>query len=239
MSDIRIGIVSEGPLDQKLITSIVNAEFPDKSIIYSNISPTEDEISTGKKEEGFGWGGVYKICKNLDTKLEMLKAAGMEFDLLIIHVDGDVMMATYPSAGINIIDETDGQLPCFEEDDSIENNCRKLTKIVDNWYSYENNRIVHCIPYINSDVWVAYALYEEHRELISEALSKEELDQFLLRRTKSEGRLFRMHQGKIKKNTRVYNQAIYRISTQLLEEMKGRFLQLDRFCVDLDNKISC
>ena len=34
MSDIRIGIVSEGPLDQKLITSIVNAEFPDKSIIY-------------------------------------------------------------------------------------------------------------------------------------------------------------------------------------------------------------
>ena len=58
MCEIRVGIVAEGPTDQLLIRGIINAEFPDISFVFTNISPTEDELLSGIKPERFGWGGV-------------------------------------------------------------------------------------------------------------------------------------------------------------------------------------
>ena len=38
------------------------------------------------KKEGFGWGGVYRICKKPGEKLQFLEAVDAEFDMLIVYV---------------------------------------------------------------------------------------------------------------------------------------------------------
>lgn len=236
MYDARVGIISEGLTDQLLIKRIISSEFPDQSFVFTEISPTEDEIDSGKKSEGFGWGGVYKVCKRLKDKLEILHAAGMDFDILVIHMDGDVMTLTYESA--RIFRETgDGSLPCYDENTSITENCVRLKNVVESWIEKKEQNHIICIPHINSDVWAAYALYVEYRTYITQDLTKEALVRFLLERNKKEGRLIRMHKGNIKKESRSYRIAADAITADLLQEMKNEFSQLSLFCSDISEML--
>ena len=237
MYDARVGIISEGPLDQLLISRIISAEFPDQSFVFIGVSPTDDEIGAGMKEEGFGWGGVYKVCKHLKEKLEILKATGMCFDILVIHIDGDVMMMTYESARI-IKEVEDGILPCFKAENSVAENCIQLMKVVDSWNKEKELKRVYCIPHINSDVWAAYALYENHRTAISEKMTKEELEKFLLQRGKREGKLIRKHNNRIRKEARTYKIAVNAITNELIQEMKNQFDQLKLFCMNVSELIN-
>lgn len=236
MCEIRVGIVAEGPTDQLLIRGIINAEFPDISFVFTNISPTEDELLSGIKPEGFGWGGVYKVCKHLNEKRALLQAAGVAFDVLVIHLDGDVMLLSYNSAKLDP-EPLDGELPCYEMTGSIESNCEKLQEVLLSWGIGDDPGIVCCIPYINTDVWAGYILYDAHREFLSERLTEEELDSFLLQRSKKERRLIRMHGSQVKKDTRVYREVSDMISTELLHEMCKRFGQLNMFCEKLTELI--
>lgn len=232
MDEIRVGIISEGLPDQWVIQKIIKTEFPDRTFIFTNISPTEDEIDANAKKEGFGWGGVYKVCKNLNEKLEILQTTGLYFDILVIHIDGDVMMLTYESTRITKEAE-DAELPCYSDDATITDNCNCLRKVVESWCRNKEQQEVYCIPYINSDVWVAYVLYEKHRTFITQELTKEALVHFLLRRTKREGKLIRMHDGEIKKVNGTYRTAADAITTDLIQEMKAKFSQMHLFCDDL------
>ncbi len=235
MSDLRVGIIAEGPLDQQMIQHIICILFPERSFDIFFISPTEYEIDAGQKPEGFGWGGVYKVCKEFQDRLEILKTTGRSFDCIVIHVDGDVMMLTYESANI-YPKSSDGVLPCHLPDIPIASNCDRLKEVIQSWINGNERNEVYCIPHINTDVWAAYSLYKNLRSEISEGMSQEELDRFLFERNTKEGRLVRMHQNRVKKERRVYNQAIDAMSADVLEEMRNRFFQLDKFCIDV-NKI--
>lgn len=237
MCEIKVGIIAEGSTDQEIIRGIINAEFPDRSFVISNISPTEDELLSGIKLEGFGWGGVYKVCKHLNEKLDLLKAAGVAFDVLVIHLDGDVMFLSYDSAKLDP-DSNDKGLPCYVKTESIENNCGRLREVLLSWDIGDDSGIVYCIPYINTDAWAGYILYENYRDYISEGLTKEELDTFLLQHGKKKKRLIRMHGGQIKKDRSVYKTVSDMISLELLRKMRERFGQLNLFCEEL-SKLIC
>lgn len=71
MSKCRVGIIAEGPTDVSVIQGIVTTIFPDKVFVFNSISPTPEEISMQRKDEGFGWGGVYRVCRRLSDKLRM------------------------------------------------------------------------------------------------------------------------------------------------------------------------
>ncbi len=241
MSEIRTGIISEGPLDQFIIQSIIVQSFPEKTFLFHNISPTEDEIISNSKIEGFGWGSVFRICSRLKNKIEMLKAAGYEFDLLVIHVDGDVMFLTYESARLTP-SSNNLSLPCINNNLSIFQNCKQLRNVVESWTDQQHSipthkKIEYCIPYINSDIWFAYILYEDSRVFLSESLDKEILDRFLLSRTKKEKRLIRLQNKKIKKNPKVYRETAEKLSYALLQDMRTHFKQLDFFCSNLSQII--
>lgn len=234
MCKFNVGIISEGPTDQIIIRRIIGEEFQEHNIIFYNISPTEDEIDKQNKKEGFGWGSVYKICKNLNKKLEIQIALGVRLDLLVIHIDGDVMMMSYESSNITQ-EPTDDVLPSYNPKLSIADNCKILKNVVKSWNSVIYDNFVYCIPYINSDIWIAYALYENNRILLEENTSKEELDQILLQGHKKEIKLIRLKEGKIRKNTHNYKLASESITKDLLKQMKNHFSQLDLFCSDISS----
>lgn len=52
------------------------------------------------------------MCRELSERLELQKETGNPFDLLVIHLDGDVSQSTYNQA--NIHDAPDNEaLPCY------------------------------------------------------------------------------------------------------------------------------
>ena len=229
MSEFRIGLISEGPTDLSVIEKIITTAFSEDRFVFSYISPTEDEIKESKKEEGFGWGGVYKVCKKLNSKLEIAKMTGCIFDLLIIHLDGDVMMVSYGSAKIEP-ESSDGRLPCYDVTDEINENCRRLKSVAGSWITEKTDlKIVYCIPYINTDVWAAYMLYPSKREIFYEKLDEESLDRILLGMRKADGRLIRRKDGKIKKSKKAYQDACDNLTDELLLKMRDVFGQLNIF----------
>lgn len=232
MSEYRIGLITEGVTDQYILEKIVKTLLPGKHFVFIHLSPTETEIKEQKKKDGFGWGGVYGVCKQLQEKLEIAKMTDSVFDLIIIHVDGDVMMLTYDSTKIIPMD-SDGVLPCYSEDYSLSENCLRLRSVVESWNDASDQKAVYCIPYINTDAWAAYMLYPSRKEEFKEDLDKDSLNRILLSIGKREGRLIRKKGNEIKKLKRGYLDAGDRINDKVLEEMRAWFTQLNLFCHDI------
>ena len=234
MSEYRIGLITEGVTDQYIIERIVRTLLPSKRFIFIHLSPTETEIKNQKKQDGFGWGGVYRVCKQLQDKLEIAKMTNSIFDLIIIHIDGDVMMLTYESTWI-IPMEQDGELPCYLENNSVSENCKSLRSVVESWNKATDQKAAYCIPYINTDVWAAYMLYASRREVLKEDLDKDSLNGILLSVGRREGKLIRKKGNEIKKLKPGYYDAGDRLNGMILAEMRVRFTQLNLFCDEIAN----
>lgn len=152
------------------------------------------------------------------------------------------MMLTYESANLSR-KQTEEPLPCIENDAGIEENCRRLrsvlkSRIPENCQIDKITSPVYCIPYINSDVWAAYSLCKNYRSIITENMSQNDLQSFLLKRGKKEGKLIRMHQKRVQKIPGAFRDAGELISPDLLKEMKSRFRQLELFCSELAEKMA-
>ena len=232
MSDYRIGLITEGVTDQYIIEKIVRTLLPNKRFVFTHLSPTETEIKDQKKKDGFGWGGVYRVCKRLQEKLEIAKMTDSTFDLIIIHIDGDVMMLTYDSSRI-IPKAQDGKLPCYSESNSLSENCRRLRSVVESWNEATDQKAAYCIPYINTDAWAAYMLYDSRRGELNEGLDKNSLNGILLSVGKREGKLIRKKGNEIKKLKPGYYDAGDQLNGKILAEMRVWFTQLDLFCEEI------
>lgn len=230
MSDLRIGIIAEGPTDIIIIEKIVKLVFKDYRVVCVEISPTPDELSgIIDKPEGFGWGSVYKICHNLKDKLEILEAGNGSFDMIVIQVDGDVMFVTYESARIHDA-KIPTELPCYIEGATIEENCSLLESVICNWKDCDvDSNIILCIPYINTELWAAYCLYPSYKSQLIETLSKDDINSFLLSMPRKESRLLRDKNGRIRKLTKGYRDAANQMDERLIDEMKSKFTQFRKF----------
>ena len=121
MSECRVGIIAEGTTDVSVIKGIVKTIFPDKVFVFNSISPTPEEIETQQKDEGFGWGGVYRVCRRLKDKLELAEEISGAFDCVIIHIDADVAYKKYSDIGESNPSKDD--LPCVKVNDTVESLC--------------------------------------------------------------------------------------------------------------------
>ena len=65
MCEYHVGIIAEGPTDVELIKGIMCTIFENDSFCFRTISPTPQELQAQQKKEGFGWGGVYRVCRGL------------------------------------------------------------------------------------------------------------------------------------------------------------------------------
>ncbi len=100
VSQIRIGLVTEGPTDQviikELLTAYARATRPDVAVSFNELQPNPDRTSSNR--EG-GWEMVYKWCLNTQPAERRnllgrgLFAHGMDAlqcDVIVVHMDADI-----------------------------------------------------------------------------------------------------------------------------------------------------
>lgn len=154
----NVGIIAEGPTDITIIEGILKSCFADDTFLFRAISPTPEEIQSQRKEEGFGWGGVYRVCQGLGKKLDMLSMMSAPFDFLIVHVDGDVAYKDYASVGESSVI---ADLPCASEKDGIQEVGVIFEQVVKQWIHDANPQVIFCLPFMCTETWVGQYLYPD------------------------------------------------------------------------------
>ena len=95
MSDdtLNVALVCEGPTDAEYLKSILNEVF-DSPYVLTVIQPDMDSIGSDYGPNGGGWIGVRKWCEMYKSGggQQWLQSLPKQFDLYIIHVDGDVAL---------------------------------------------------------------------------------------------------------------------------------------------------
>jgi hypothetical protein len=227
MSEKRVGIIAEGKTDFPIIKGALKAILPNNNFVFTHIQPSEaDLLGQTVNTSGFGWAGVYYACNNLSERLELQYLAGTEFDFLVIHIDADVMDASYGEA--NIVPRKN-DLPCYDASNSIDNNCIIVENIVINWLGgVVPFNTALCIPCINTDVWAAFILFPSIRDQLTDSLTKAELEHKLLSMP-ADSRMLRMKSGKINKNFARYEQASSNLEQNLWIELCNQYSQAKRF----------
>lgn len=230
MSEYRVGIIAEGPTDLPVIKAIVKLVFSSDTFIFTDISPTSEEISKQKKKEGFGWGGVYRVCKGLKDRLELLSLAQAPFDFLIVHLDGDVATKTYSS--IKEVVEPDAVTDAAQND-TVAEICFKLESVLKKWINSDTQIIIPCIPYICTETWAGNWLYPDEWEQIVEESSEEAVYQLLIQlghgKIAKKSRLIYRKDGKPKKVTSNYRTLANHLTKELWENTITRYSQAKKF----------
>ena len=219
MSEYHIAIVAEGPTDIVVIQNLVMKSFQDKRFVFHKLSPTDEEIFSGRKAEGFGWGSVYKVCYDLTTKMKLMEEANASIDLLIIHVDGDVAFKRYSEAHIQTI-LTD--LPCGNKEWSVMENCDALQTVVAGW-----------LCGICTETWVAALIFPEFNHGNFEKMEEIALYRKMIEKTRSKkeklSRLIQERNGRFKKNTKVYAALLAQITLESWQGVCETLEQAGRF----------
>lgn len=228
MSEKRVGIIAEGKHDFPIIKSIIQAIFTDYRFVFTQIQPLEsDLLGQTSNVTGFGWGGVYYACCNLESRIELQRAAGTEFDFLVIHCDADIMISTYKEANVTPR-EQDLELPCYDENQSMGENCGRVENVITNWLGGEvPQNVALCVPCINTDAWTAYILFSEERDRFSENIPKAELEQTLLGMP-SDLRMVRMQAGRVRKRPEKYEQAATLLTKDFWGLICANYMQAEK-----------
>ena len=240
MSECRVGIIAEGPTDVSVIKGIVKTIFPNKVFVFNSISPTQEEIETQQKDEGFGWGGVYRVCRRLRDKLELAEAISGSFDCVIIHIDADVAYKSYSDIGES--NPLKDDLPCVKLNDTVESVCTSLESVLLNWLDNDYSKIVTCIPYICTETWVGCWVYRQQWSDIEECTDEQTIYELLYRlgmpKNEKDNRLIEKKAKGLKKRTKGYKNAATRLSPELWNLVTNRYKQADLFDKKLSTLIS-
>lgn len=231
MYEYTVGIIDEGPTDVDIIKAVLKVSFPNDVFNFRQIFPSPKELSNQGSSEGFGWGGVYRVCRDLREKIAMLPDM---YDFFIVHVDGDVAYKQYSSIGEQPLEE---DLPCASELDPIQENGQKFRTVVEKWVDNISLPIVFCLPFMCTETWVGNWLYPSDWGNISENTPDEEIyhQLFLLGKPKNEKkhRLIRKHGNEMKKVTKNYREAASSLTQRAWEDVMQRYVQAYRFHADL------
>jgi len=242
MSEYRVGIIAEGPTDIELIREILRISFPKHSFVFAPLFPSPEELSMQKaKAGGFGWGGVYRACRELRDLLKFSSVAG-KFDFLIIHVDGDVAYHSYEDAGIH---DVPNDLPCGDRGDEVASVCERLDHVLLTWIGEIDAmpRIVFCTPHMATETWAGALVFPEEWEEISEYCDDDVvyLKLIELGRPKAEKvrRLMRKSRdGKNRKVTSAYARIKGYITFDTWQSVVKRYSQAKKFDDQLKTAVS-
>lgn len=235
----NVGIIAEGPTDVTIIEGILKSCFADDTFLFRTISPTPEEIQSQRKEEGFGWGGVYRVCQGLAKKLDMLSMMSAPFDFLVVHVDGDVAYKDYTSIGETPLKV---DLPCASEKETIQEAGLTFEQVVKQWIHDAVPQVVFCLPFMCTETWVGQWLYPDHWTDIDEKTSDEIIYQRLLLlakpKSEKERRIIRQHGDKMKKITKNYRKAAEQMTKTDWKTVTEKYIQAKRFDTSLKKRLS-
>lgn len=155
---LRIALVGEGPTDKVVIQSAITQLLGTRHFILQQLQP-EESLAFGPLKTG--WGGVYYWCRQATSRAGgTLRGDPLfdTYDLLVLHLDGDVASKNYSDYGIA---ETIIDLPCVEPCPPASATINKLRSILLRWGGETQTppRTVLCTPSKNSEAWVLTALF--------------------------------------------------------------------------------
>ena len=161
MSDLHISLVAEGPTDKIAIEAFLSAIIT-KPFVVTLLQPEVLNAFNGNfGAKGSGWCGVARWCRakaaegfgNFETDPTM-----QHFDLVIIHLDGDVADKSYADCGENFPGEG---LPLDLGPTMVAQRVAMLEKTLCEWLgvSAPGSKTVWCIPHLAMEAWIVAALF--------------------------------------------------------------------------------
>lgn len=170
MSDLRIGLVAEGPTDYEILHAALRAILS-RPFVMTRLQP-----EATRPEMGTGWCGVLKWCHASRLRHPGPLEADptlTDFDLIVLHLDADVAGKQYADCGSVV--ETMSQewsretLPCTEPCPPAAATCARLEVALDGWLGQlgPGDRTVYCIPAQASDAWLAAVAVPAAHALLS------------------------------------------------------------------------
>jgi len=152
---LTVGLVVEGPHDLIMLEPVIGRQIKlshGADVRFRRLQPFPDAI--GNFSSG-GWPRVLAWCKNnsgsgIETYFEPLFAADPPCDVIIIHLDGDVMEHLHP--------HTKTKIPASQVApiDRVE----IIHKALEEWLDLaEDNRakIAFAVPVLQSEAWILAA----------------------------------------------------------------------------------
>ena len=160
---LRIALVAEGPTDAVVIEAALRAMLGQRSFVLKQVFP-EDSSAFGSM--GTGWVGVYKWCHAAATRGNgSLSGDGLIFgagnyDLLLLHLDGDVAGYNYSNGSLVPL-PSDGALPCAKACPPPEDTTNALRNVLLSWCGEAATppKTVVCIPSQSTEAWVVALLF--------------------------------------------------------------------------------
>lgn len=166
MSDLRVGLVCEGPTDNIVINAAISSLLGGRTFVLTQLQP-EESIAFGTT--GAGWAGVYNWC------LQAADQGGGSvsnnplfdtYDVLIVHLDADVADETYANGNIvTIATDLPCSMPCPAASDTTNN----LRTVLLRWLGEiaVPPQTTLCTPSKNTEAWVLAALFPLDRIVTS------------------------------------------------------------------------
>jgi hypothetical protein len=183
MSDLRIALVAEGPTDKIAIEAFLSA-ITERSFILTPLQPEALNAFGGFGQSGSGWCGIARWCRSkaaagfgsfeTDPTMKM-------FDLLIIHIDGDVADKQYTDCGSNF---PGAGLPLDLNRTEVAQRAERLENILCGWLGIQKpgSRTVFCIPHLSMEAWVVASLFHGKDGFKNRLELEPNLDQWLATR---------------------------------------------------------
>ena len=138
MTDIRIGIVCEGPTDFTVIKAALGSILGARTFVPSLLQPDLDAMG-GAGPNGSGWIGVQRWCQQNAPVTASLGG----YDLVVIHVDADIA--------------DDARNDCVEPCPPAENTVNRVTELLVTWLTDAPNLLSHIaffIPSKQTEAWI-------------------------------------------------------------------------------------
>jgi hypothetical protein len=173
MSELRIALVAEGPMDYEVIQSALKAVLPNSPFVMTLLQPEETQPKMGA-----GWCGVLKWCQDVQDRHHGSLDSDptlVNFDLLIIHLDVDVASKQYADCGNSLVAlaqaSSFGSLPCVQPCPPVSDTVNSLVNVIESWLGQATpgDRTLLCLPAQSSGTWLAAAVLPLSDPLLTDA----------------------------------------------------------------------
>ena len=150
-----IGTVVEGPTVRLVIENVLRHILDDHELRFLPVQPLP---TLG--EFGTGWKGVRYWCRQMakdnDLDIFLSDEAGTNLDLLVVHVDADIVTEHDLQEGLGEVN-LDIPVPCPPAD----GNAHAIQQLFHRWLLKENlpSKIVFAIPSQDMENWTFAALF--------------------------------------------------------------------------------
>jgi hypothetical protein len=206
-SEIRIALIAEGLTDTIILEASLKAILhPNHPFVLTQLQP-----EATRPELGTGWGGVLKWCYEQSSRGLEADPTLSQFDLIIIHLDADVLGNSYADYGPDFVnlaaDNNFHPLPCQVSCPPPSSAIDQLKIVLSSWLDpvQPATKTVVCIPSKSSDAWLVAGAFTSPHKILSNIQCNLNLETQLLQlpvkeRFKKTGKDYRIRSEQIEKN---------------------------------------